>query len=306
MQVHQQRSVGGHREPELVGAAGQMSHIVGEEPLQVGADVDPPRAHHLHPRPVRVVRARDDLNVGGAAAAHHEVADPHPQHLSEPAAGLGQQREQQPVAQVAHPVPAAGRDGAPVQDGLDLGGQQQRWPAAVAVATDPHQRRRARRAAPVQMAQQPPSRRPARRPPHQPARDRDSEHGLLPAIERDQRGQTRLQRPRRRHRRRGRRWWRQESLDSAPVAQPGQEPGHRRDADLAPVVGLSALFQERPPLGQRGRIAADRVRRPEVAVGLQPRLDRHDRLVALVDHRPGAGTGRGPHRHAQRHDDPFR
>ena len=58
-QVHQQRRVRASRAmPELGGPAGQMGQVVGEQPLQVGADVDPARAHHLHPRPVRVVRAR--------------------------------------------------------------------------------------------------------------------------------------------------------------------------------------------------------------------------------------------------------
>ncbi|MGH3768987.1 MAG: hypothetical protein ACRDTX_28210 [Pseudonocardiaceae bacterium] len=55
--------------------------------------------------------------------------------------GLGQQREQQPVAQVAHPL--AGHrinHGASVQDRLDLLGQQQRRPAMPASAAHPHQR----------------------------------------------------------------------------------------------------------------------------------------------------------------------
>ena len=53
----------GQRDPELVGTAGQVGQVVGEQPLQVGADVDPPRAHHLHPGPVR--------RCPGAARSRH-------------------------------------------------------------------------------------------------------------------------------------------------------------------------------------------------------------------------------------------
>ena len=49
-------------------------------------------------------------------------------------------------------------------------------------------------------------------------------------------------------------------LDGAAVTQPGQETGHRRYPHLPPPRGLAALLEERPPLGQRGRIPAHRVR----------------------------------------------
>src|SRR5450759_2504811 len=65
-------------------------------------------------------------------------------------------------------------------------------------------------------------------------------------------------------------------LDRAAVAQPRQEPRHRRHADLGPALGLPALLEERPPVGQRRGIAAHRVRGPQVPVRLQPVLDRYD------------------------------
>lgn len=49
-------------------------------------------------------------------------------------------------------------------------------------------------------------------------------------------------------------------LDGAAVAQPGQEPGHHRNADLVSPVGLISLFEEGPPVRQRGRISAHRGR----------------------------------------------
>jgi hypothetical protein len=64
------------------------------------------------------------------AAAHHEIADRHAQHLAQPHPAFGQHREQEAVTQVACPVP--GRvvpGGAAVDDRLDLGRQQQRRPA---------------------------------------------------------------------------------------------------------------------------------------------------------------------------------
>ena len=64
--------------------AGQMRQVVSEQPFQVRADVDAARAHHLHARQVRVARPRDDLDIGSAAPAHHEVADRHAQHLAQP------------------------------------------------------------------------------------------------------------------------------------------------------------------------------------------------------------------------------
>jgi hypothetical protein len=72
LKIHQQRRIRCHRDPHIACTAGQMSEIVGEQPLEVAADVDPAGPHHLHPRAVRVVGARHDLDVGGAAPSHHE------------------------------------------------------------------------------------------------------------------------------------------------------------------------------------------------------------------------------------------
>src|SRR5664280_1384481 len=213
-------------------------------------------------------------------------------------AALRQQREQQPVTQVAAPLAGRGvEDGAAVQDGLDLLRQQHRRHVAPAVAAHPHQRRRTRRRASVQVGQQPTSRSPSRRPAQQPACDRHPEDSLVPAVEGDQRRQTCLQRLRGRPA-----LGRAESmLDRAAVAQPRQEPRHRRHADLVPALGLPALLEERPPVGQRRGIAAHRVRGPQVPVRLQPVLDRYDRLVTLADHRPGARPTGGPDRKTVRH-----
>ena len=63
-----------------------MSHVVTEQPLQIRADKDPSRSHHLHPRTVWVALPRHDLHVGGLAPAHHEVTDPHAQQLAQPVA----------------------------------------------------------------------------------------------------------------------------------------------------------------------------------------------------------------------------
>ena len=65
---------------------------------------------------------------------------------------------------------------------------------------------------------------------------------------------------------------------------------------------VAALFQERPPLRQRGRVAADRVRRPQVPVRLQPLLHRADCRIRRIDHRPRAIPARRPHRQAVSHD----
>ena len=103
------------------GPAGQMRQVVSEQPFQVRADVEAAPAHHLHARQVRVARPPDDLDLGRATPAHHEVADRSAQHLAQPHPALGQQREQQPVTQVACPFP--GRivpGGAAVNDRLDL------------------------------------------------------------------------------------------------------------------------------------------------------------------------------------------
>jgi hypothetical protein len=147
------------------------------------------------------------------------------------------------------------------------------------------------------MGQQAPSRAAARCPAQQPRRDGHVEHGLLPPVKRDQRRQPGLQ---------GLRRWRvlrrdQGMLDRAAVAQPGQEPRHRRDPDPSPPPGLGTLLEERPPLSQRRRVATDRVRRPQVPMGIQPLLDRGHRPVVIVDHRPGARSNRGPDRQAMRH-----
>jgi len=71
--------------------------------------------------------------------------------------------------------------------------------------------------------------------------------------------------------------------DGAAYAQPQQEPRHRRDPSLGPPPRLAALLQERPPLRQRGRVTADRVRRPQVPVRLQPLLNRPDRRIRRID-----------------------
>ncbi|WP_342760916.1 hypothetical protein [Nocardia terpenica] len=145
VQVHQQRRTGRDSQAEFGCAASQIGQVVGEQPFQIGADINPARAHHLHPRPVRVVLTRDDVDERGAATAQHEIADRKPQHLTQPSTRLGQNREQQPIPQIADPV-AGGRvgDGASVEDGLDLGRQQDRRPTVMASAADPHQRRRCR------------------------------------------------------------------------------------------------------------------------------------------------------------------
>lgn len=298
LKIHQQRRAGIDLVAQLDGSANELGEVVGEQSLQITADIDPTGAHHLHPRPVRVVLAWHDLDIRSGAAAHHEVADPQAKGLAQAHPGLREQCEQQPVAQVPPPVTDRGvRHRAAVQDRLDLGGQKQRRATALPLAPDPDQRGRSGSSPGVQVREQAPGRGPARCPAHEPARDRHREDRLLPAVEGDQRGQSRLQRPRIR----GLFGLDQGVLDGAAIAQPGQEPGDRRDPEIAPPAGLVTLFEERPPLGQRGRIAADRVRRPQLPMGLQPVLDRRHRPVLLVDHGPRPPPVRGPDRHAVRH-----
>src|SRR6266487_919884 len=97
------------------------------EPIQVAADMDAPGPHHLYPGAVGVAGPRHHFYIGGAAQAHHEVADRHAEYLAQPHARLRQQGEDQPVAEVALPVSRRGVPGrAAVDDRLDLLWQQER------------------------------------------------------------------------------------------------------------------------------------------------------------------------------------
>ena len=286
------------RDPQLVGAAGQVGQVVGEQPLQVGADIDPARAHHLHPRAVRVVGARHDLDIGGAAASHHEVADPQAQAPRRAASRLCQQGENSRRSRrlpTHSPPPRRGWRSRPRSPGSPAaaaaaaghaGGGGVPAPATTGPASSGHPGEPAapgRACGAVPRASAAPRPAPNTRPPAS-GRRRSTPPAGPP-------GSPPTARPR----------TDQRMLDRAPVAQPRQEPRHRRHADLAPPARSPALFQERPPLGQRGRIAAHRVRRPQVPVGLQPLLDRGHRLVGPVDHRPGADSPRRPDRQAIRH-----
>ncbi len=273
VQVHQQRGASRHRKPEFCGPARQASQVISEQPFQIAAHVDAAGPHHLHPGAVGVARARHDLDIGGSAPAHHEIADRHAQQLAKPHARLGQHGEDQPVAQVPRPVPGRVVPGrAAIHDRLDLGRQQHRRPARP-TAAHPHQR--ARLAPCVQVREQPPRGHPGSAPAQQPPRDRDRVNGLLPLIERDQRGQPGMQRLRRRNLAR----CRQRMLHGPPIPQPRQEPRDRGNPRILPLPGLAALLQERPPLRERRGIAAHSVRRPQVPVRLQPLLHRPDRRI---------------------------
>ena len=142
-----------------------------------------------------------------------------------------------------------------------------------------------------------PRRHPGRPPAQQPPRDRHRVDRLLPLIERDQRGQPRLQRLRRGNLAR----CRQRMLRGPPVPQPRQEPRHHGNPGILPPAGLAALLQERPPLRERRSITAHSVRRPQLPVRLQPLLHRPDRRIRRVNHRPRAIPARRPHRQAVSH-----
>jgi hypothetical protein len=139
--IDQQRVLLGQGDTGFCCPTGDISEIVGEQPFQIRAHIHPPRPHHLDPRPVRVVLAGHDRHVRTAATAQHEFTDPQPQRFTQTHPRLGQQSEQEAVAQIAAPRPSLGvEDRAAVQDRLDLLGQQHRRAVRAAAATHPHQR----------------------------------------------------------------------------------------------------------------------------------------------------------------------
>jgi hypothetical protein len=72
-------------------------------------------------------------------------------------------------------------------------------------------------------------------------------------------------------------------LDCAAVAQPGQEPRDRRDADVAPAVGLAPLLQERrEPVVDVVGVGHEADLLEELVDGLVP-LGRADQLGQVLE-----------------------
>ncbi|SLB56158.1 Uncharacterised protein [Mycobacteroides abscessus subsp. massiliense] len=97
--------------------------------------------------------------------------------------------------------------------------------------------------------------------PKEPSGYHHTGHCLMPAVERNQRCKVNIQcRGSRCPVRLG-----QPMLNRAAIALPGQERRECGDTNITPGAGLPALLQKAPPLGQRRRIPAHRVRRPQVS-----------------------------------------
>ena len=280
-QVHKHRRLIQIRKPGIRARLAQLPQVLAIQPVQLIGDEHAPIMPALHPRPGRVVIARDHLHERGVTAAGMPVPVLQPQRLAQPQARLRQKRPQQPVPHPA--LPAPGRRIEPrarVADLLDLAGRQHRRRGPAGPAHRDH--RAAAPAAAGHMLQHRLVTRPAMGDPVQVPAQRHPVQ-LVEPIQRHHRvqpgGDRRLGEP-------GRPRLDRAHPRAVTAAQPGQKPAHLRDPQLVP--GQPKQLKIRPPQRQRPRIRLHRVRRARLhPQELQELLGRADNREIRAQHRPG-------------------
>ncbi len=231
--------------------------------------------------------AGNHLDERGVAAAGMPVAVLQPQRLSQAKAALGKKRPQQPVPDLARPLPARRVEPrARIADRLDLPGRQHRWRHVPGGAHPDHWPLTAPLAGHV-LQHRLIDRPPAVHHPHQVPAERDAVQlvepvtgGHRPQPGADRRlGEPRGPRPDRDH------------LRAVPAAQPGQEPAHVGQRQRIPRQAEHRKVG--PPQRQRPGIGLHRVRRralhPQV---LQELFRRPDHAMVRAEHRPGRRAAR--------------